>query len=103
MRIDRQVVNPVELAGVAARPAERRHPLAGLPQQQWLHLADGRNNQVLTLRRETGEVIDTLGRPGRYAGEFHWVHDLAIDSKGNLYAGEVDTGKRAQKFVRALE
>jgi hypothetical protein len=29
------------------------------------------------------------------------VHNLAIDSKGNLYTTEVDTGKRAQKF-RAL-
>jgi len=70
------------------------------PQQRWLHLADGRNNQVLTLDRATGNVIGTLGRPGRYAGEFHWVHDLAIDSSGNLYAGEVDSGKRVQKFVR---
>jgi len=70
------------------------------PQQKWLHLADGRNNQVLTLDRETGTVVGTLGRSGRYAGEFHWVHDLAIDSQGNLYAGEVDTGKRVQKFVR---
>ena len=69
-------------------------------QQRWLFLADGRNNQVLTLERATGEVQGTLGRPGRYAGEFHWVHDLAIDSQGNLYAGEVDTGKRVQKFVR---
>ena len=64
-------------------------------------MADGRNNQVVTLLRETGAVVGTLGRAGRYAGEFHWVHDLAIDSQGNLYAGEVDTGKRAQKFVRA--
>jgi len=55
---------------------------------------------VLTLERETGAVAGALGRPGRYAGEFHWVHDLAIDSKGNLYAGEVDTGKRVQRFVR---
>jgi hypothetical protein len=70
------------------------------PAQRWLHLADGRNNHVLTLERETGQVVRTLGRPGRYAGEFHWVHDLAIDSQGNLYAGEVDTGKRVQKFVR---
>ena len=69
--------------------------------QRWLFLADGRNNQVLTLARDSGAVQGTLGRPGRYAGEFHWVHDLAIDSQGNLYAGEVDTGKRAQKFVRA--
>lgn len=70
------------------------------PQQRWLFLADGRNNRILTLSRETGEIQSTLGRPGRYAGEFHWVHDMAIDSQGNLYAGEVDTGKRAQKFVR---
>lgn len=69
-------------------------------QQKWLFLADGRNNQVLTLDRRTGAVLGTLGRPGRYAGEFHWVHDLAIDSRGNLFAGEVDTGKRIQKFVR---
>jgi hypothetical protein len=70
------------------------------PQQKWLFLADGRNNQVLTLERETGAVRGTLGHPGRYAGEFHWVHDLAIDSRGNLHAGEVDNGKRIQKFMR---
>jgi hypothetical protein len=70
------------------------------PGQRWLFMADGRNNQVLTLSRETGEVVARLGRPGRYAGEFHWVHDMAIDNDGNLYAGEVDTGKRAQKFLR---
>jgi sugar lactone lactonase YvrE len=27
------------------------------------------------------------------------VHALAIDSQGNLYAGEVDSGKRVQKFT----
>jgi DNA-binding beta-propeller fold protein YncE len=70
------------------------------PQQKWLFLADGRNNRIVTLLRETGEVQASFGKPGRYAGEFHWVHDMAIDSQGNLYAGEVDTGKRVQKFVR---
>jgi len=71
------------------------------PDQRFLFLADGRNNQIVTLLRATGELQGTLGRPGRYAGEFHWVHDLAIDSQGNLYAGEVDTGKRAQRFTPA--
>ena len=70
------------------------------PQQQWLYLADGRNNQVSILARTTGERVGTIGRPGRYAGEFHWVHDMAIDSRDSLYLGEVDTGKRAQKYVR---
>ena len=69
------------------------------PAQRWLLLADGRNNRIAVLSRQTGEVKSGFGRPGRYAGEFHWVHDLAIDSQGNLYAGEVDTGKRVQKFV----
>jgi hypothetical protein len=36
---------------------------------------------------------------GHQAGQFHWVHALAVDSQGNLYTGEVDTGKRIQKFV----
>lgn len=70
------------------------------PQQRFLIMADGRNNQILTLLRETGAVVGSAGRPGRYAGEFHWVPDLAIDGNGNLHTGEVDTGKRAQKFVR---
>lgn len=66
--------------------------------QSWLYLADGTNNKVWILSRETLEVAGEFGRNGRYAGEFHWVHSLAIDSRGNLYTGEVDTGQRIQKF-----
>jgi hypothetical protein len=32
-------------------------------------------------------------------GELNWVHAIALDSKGNIYAGDI-IGKRAQKFVR---
>ena len=32
------------------------------------------------------------------SGDFHWVHAIAVDSKGNVYTGEVDNGKRVQKF-----
>jgi hypothetical protein len=28
------------------------------------------------------------------------VHGIAADSKGNIYTGEVDSGKRVQKFKR---
>ncbi|ALM87302.1 hypothetical protein ASB57_27030 [Bordetella sp. N] len=69
------------------------------PAQEYLYVADGRNNQLLTLSRDTGQVLATTGHSGRYAGDFHWVHDLAIDSQGNLYTGDVDTGKRVQKFT----
>jgi len=66
--------------------------------QTFLMNADGANNEVRTLLRENGEVVGSFGRNGRNAGEFHWVHNLAVDSKGNIYTTEVDTGKRAQKF-----
>ena len=32
-------------------------------------------------------------------GEFHWLHMVATDSKGNVYTGEVDTGKRVLRFL----
>jgi hypothetical protein len=39
--------------------------------------------------------VDGQERPG----ELNWVHCLAIDSKGNLYCGDI-IGKRLQKFIR---
>jgi hypothetical protein len=67
--------------------------------QTYLYTADGENNLVWMLLRQSGEILGTLGRNGRSAGQFHWIHNLAVDAKGNLYTTEVDTGKRAQKFV----
>ena len=29
----------------------------------------------------------------------HWVHKIAVDSQGNIYTGEVNQGRRLQKFV----
>jgi hypothetical protein len=51
---------------------------------------DGRLQQLLTLPKG----LDGLERPG----EVNWVHAMALDSKGNLYVGDI-IGKRAQKFV----
>ena len=70
-----------------------------LDELAYLLNADGANNEVRTLSRETGDVLGRFGRNGRMAGDFHWVHNLAVDSKGNVFTTEVDTGKRAQKFV----
>lgn len=68
------------------------------PDERWLYNADGENNKVWILERLFGSVGDTFGRNGRSAGQFHWIHNLATDSEGNIYTAEVDTGKRAQKF-----
>ncbi len=32
-------------------------------------------------------------------GELNWLHGIAEDSQGNLYASDIN-GKRVQKFVR---
>ena len=56
--------------------------------------------QIDTLDRQSGERLGNFGRPGRMAGEFKWVHNMAIDAKGNLYTAEVGTGRRVQKFKR---
>lgn len=69
------------------------------PGETFLINADGANNEVRTIDRETGAILGAFGRNGRNAGEFHWVHNIAVDSKGNVFTTEVDTGKRAQKFA----
>jgi len=68
--------------------------------QRFLYNADGENQNVVIFNRRTGDVLGKFGRNGRSAGQFHWVHNLAVDSKGSIYTAEVDTGKRAQRFVR---
>jgi NHL repeat len=68
------------------------------PKQTWLLSADGTNNEIRVLKREDGSVVGSVGHNGRNAGQFHWVHTMAVDQKGNIYTGEVDTGKRIQKF-----
>jgi len=66
--------------------------------QRHLYVADGANGRIYILRRDDGQVIGTFGRTGHMAGEFKWVHNLAIDGRGNLYTAEVGFGRRAQKF-----
>jgi hypothetical protein len=69
------------------------------PEQKYLIYADGENNVVRIVDRKSGTVLRTFGHNGRNAGEFHWVHQMGIDSQGVIYTGEVDTSKRLQKFV----
>jgi hypothetical protein len=68
--------------------------------QSCLFNVDGSNQHIDTLRRASLEILATFGTHGRNAGQFHWVHNLAVDSRGDIYTAEVDTGKRAQKFKR---
>ena len=61
--------------------SHERH-IADAP-QAWLYNADGENNRVWMLLRDSGRILGSFGRSGRMAGQFHWIHNLAVDSKGN--------------------
>ena len=69
-------------------------------EQRWLFVPDGTNNVVWVLDRATLAVRDFFGRLGKNAGQFYRLHNLAVDSHGNLYTTEVNVGQRVQKFNR---
>lgn len=69
------------------------------PQQRYLYVADGHDQKIFILRRDTLETVGSFGDGGRYPGTFYSVGSVAVDSRGNVYTGETLEGKRVQKFV----
>jgi DNA-binding beta-propeller fold protein YncE len=69
------------------------------PEQTYLYLADGKNERIYVIERETLEILTTFGDGGRQPGQFFAVHSIATDSEGNIYTTETYEGKRVQKFV----
>lgn len=63
-----------------------------------LIMADGYNNRVLKLTLE-GKAAGAFGSHGKLPGQFHYCHQVAVDSKGSIYTAEI-LNWRAQKFVR---
>jgi DNA-binding beta-propeller fold protein YncE len=69
------------------------------PAQRYIYLADGKNEKVYIIQRDTLEILTSFGGGGRQPGQFFAVHSIATDSKGNIYTTETYEGKRLQKFV----
>jgi DNA-binding beta-propeller fold protein YncE len=65
--------------------------------QRFLYITSG-DQKIRILDRQSLQVLGSIGRLGHYAGQFHHITDIAVDSKGNIYTGE-NTGRRVQKFV----
>jgi len=68
-------------------------------EQKFLIVPDGTNQQVYVLDRQSLQVVSTFGGAGHWAGQFYGAHNLAVDSKGNLFITETYEGKRVQKFT----
>ena len=67
--------------------------------QRYFFLADGTNEKVRVIERDSLQEITNFGDGGRQPGQFYGVHSIAADSKGNLYTTETYEGKRVQRFV----
>lgn len=70
------------------------------PQQQYLYVYDRSRSKIIIFDRKTLTIIGEFGDgPGRAPGQFYIIHDISVDSQGNVYTGEVNINSRAQKFV----
>jgi sugar lactone lactonase YvrE len=65
--------------------------------QRLMFVINQNNSQVEIMDRETGKILSSFGRVGRYPGEFDQAHGIAIDSRNNIYIAE-NRGRRVQKF-----
>ena len=67
--------------------------------QKYLYLADGKNEKIYVIDRQSLEIITQFGEGGRQPGQWFAVHSIATDSRGNIYTTETYEGKRLQKFA----
>ena len=69
------------------------------PEQKYMYIADGKNERIYVLLRQTLEILTQFGDGGRQPGQWFAVHSIATDSKGNISTTETYEGRRIQKFV----
>jgi hypothetical protein len=89
-----KVISPAALQGTV-------HDLAFSPdpEQRFLYVPDVRNSKVVILRRSDLEIVGSFGHAGHFAGAFTNGTSIAVDSKGSIYVGEGQDGKRVQRFL----
>jgi len=68
-------------------------------QQRLLFISDLTNNHIWFLNRDDGKVLGQMGSMGENGGQWFGLHMIAVDSKGNIYTGEVFNGERVQRFI----
>jgi DNA-binding beta-propeller fold protein YncE len=69
------------------------------PDERFMYVADGTNQKIWVLRHDTFEVVGSVGGPGTEAGHFATsLHDIMVDSHGNIFTGEAAAAGRIQKF-----
>jgi hypothetical protein len=72
------------------------------PQQKYLFVTEAHDDVVWIVERKSGKTLGYFSGKGRLAGQMEFPDSIAIDKGGNIYVGEVDSGKRIQKFAPVL-
>ena len=68
------------------------------PQQKYVIDINEAYGEITILDRATMQIVSKFGRLGHQLGGMTHAHFAPMDSKGNIYVGEVSTGRRVQKF-----
>ncbi len=69
------------------------------PDQKFIYVADGMNERVHILDRESLELLTSFGSGGRYPGHFTDIGAVAVDAQGDVFTAEDGQGRRVQKFA----
>ena len=67
-------------------------------QEKFMFVSNEDDEQIEILDRASARILSHFGRVGHQVGEFTHLHHTAVDSKVNIYVGEVGAGERIQKF-----
>jgi len=69
-------------------------------QQRFFYVPDGTNKKIQIVDRQTLEILGFAGGHGGHGAlDFYHIHSIATDSKGNIYMGEVNAGRRVLKYA----
>lgn len=65
--------------------------------QRLIYLINQNSALIELIDRESGKILSSFGRVGRYPGQLEQPHGIAVDSQGSIYIAE-NRGRRIQKF-----
>lgn len=66
--------------------------------QTYMYVLDGANHRFWILDRANLTILGYFGHHGHFGGQLDVPHNMAVDSKGNVYIGETLEGRRVQRF-----
>jgi len=77
---DGKVIDVYGKAGDLTNPTD----VAVSPGGGRLYVADSKAHQIVVFDRESGEIVNIIGKRGEGPGEFSWPTSLAFDDEANL-------------------